>query len=349
MNIKRLLFLGFLFMTGLINAQTDFRPGYIIKATGDTLFGEIDYRGDLLMGEVCRFRVNDKEDAIKYSPDDIVAYRFNESKYYVSKEVNGERVFLEFLFNGKINIYYFRDDDEDHYFLEKDSSGIVEVPYKEEIIHNDSAQYLYKSKRHIGILTYYMQDAPELKSRIANFGRPEHKNLIKLAADYHNTVCKGESCIVYKKSLPLLKLDIELTGGITNHQRSYGYKNKNYFQVGALAHCWIPRLNEKLFFRTGLLYSTLESYNNNEVLYKIPVQVEYIYPRGIICPKFAYGITFYNPYYQTVSMMGGFNIRLEKSVYCNLNYDIDFVPGSFQFYPDKMYSQSFLIGIQIKL
>lgn len=94
MKLYRLLLLGLFFSTGILNAQTDFRPGYIIKALDDTIHGLIDYRGNLLMGEVCRYRTNEKEDVQIYYPTDIVAFRFNESKYFVSKEINGSMEFF---------------------------------------------------------------------------------------------------------------------------------------------------------------------------------------------------------------------------------------------------------------
>ena len=42
MNLKKLFLIGSLFITGMVNAQTDFQPGYILKTPGDTIFGQID-------------------------------------------------------------------------------------------------------------------------------------------------------------------------------------------------------------------------------------------------------------------------------------------------------------------
>jgi len=58
-------------LDGLLYAQTVFKPGYVIKEAGDTIFGEIDYRGDLLMNNRCRFRVSKNYDENEYSPYDI--------------------------------------------------------------------------------------------------------------------------------------------------------------------------------------------------------------------------------------------------------------------------------------
>lgn len=165
MKLKRLILLGLLISTGFLKAQTDFRPGYIIKTFGDTIFGQIDYRGDLLMSSLCKFKAVDN--TIKeYSPNDIEAFRFIERKYYVTREIDNKKVFMEYLIKGKVNIYYMRDDKGDHYYIDKEDARLTEIPYEEGIKYIDNKEVFYESTKHIGFLTYYMQDAPELQSRI---------------------------------------------------------------------------------------------------------------------------------------------------------------------------------------
>jgi hypothetical protein len=79
---------------------------------------------------------------------------------------------LEYLINGKISIYYFRDEKGDHFYLEKIGENLVEIPYEEGITHRENSSYFFQSKKHIGILAYYMNDAPHLQQRIS-----EMKNL----------------------------------------------------------------------------------------------------------------------------------------------------------------------------
>lgn len=352
MHNKIILLLLILLSTRLANAQADFRPGYIIKMNGDTLSGEIDYAGDLSMGKSCRFRLNDEDEKVKYSPGDIMGYRFKDGRYFVSRTLNEGNVFLEFLIKGRINIYYLRDDTGDHYFLEKEDDKLIELPYEEEIRNKDGMSYLYRSNRHIGILNFYMQDAPALQSRIASMKRPEHDNLIKLAEVYHNTVCNDRACIVYEKKLPLLKVDLEVVGGIISFQNLVAYNNTSSFQGGVLMHFWMPRTNEKLFLRTGVLYSTVTTavYGEKSGSYKIPLQIEYVYPKGFLRPKVAYGINFYTLFEQTVSIMGGINLKLHRSLYLSANYDIDFMRSDAVFLIPKssIFSQSALAGLLIK-
>ncbi|HLO90715.1 MAG TPA: hypothetical protein VK172_06060 [Lentimicrobium sp.] len=46
----------------------------------------------------------------------------------------GKKVFLEILIKGKISIYYLRDLEGDHYFIEKEGQPLINLPYKEGII-----------------------------------------------------------------------------------------------------------------------------------------------------------------------------------------------------------------------
>lgn len=51
-------FLFFAVLVFFLNSsfsQNLFKSGYIIDLKGDTIFGEIDYRGDKYMGHKCRF------------------------------------------------------------------------------------------------------------------------------------------------------------------------------------------------------------------------------------------------------------------------------------------------------
>lgn len=358
MKLKRLLFLGLLFTAELINAQTDFRAGYVVNENNDTLLGEIDYRGDLLMGEICRFRVNDKGKEIEYSPNDIVAYRFNESKYFVSKEFNGKKKFLEFLIKGQINIYYLRDDSGDHYFLEKEGTKIIEIPYEEEIRYKDNdVRYFYKSTKHIGLLNYYMQDAPDFQSRIANMGKPERGSLIKLAEDYHNAVCAEEKCIIYEKKLPLIKISISPFVGLTKYIIGlYEYKGNDKFinEIGGYLYLWAPRTNEKLYFKTGLVYHKLSEDGEEFKIYKIPIQIQYVYRAHRIQPNISAGVNFLSlklddskDLGHTLSLNAGLDYMISNKINLSTAFNSDFTPISTG--AIELVSYSIIVGLRIDL
>ncbi|HUW07656.1 MAG TPA: hypothetical protein VMW01_15515 [Williamwhitmania sp.] len=349
MKRRGLLILGFVFITGILAAQKNFRPGYVIKAAGDTLIGEIDYRGDLLMGKICGFKTNAAADEVTYTPADIVGYRFNDGKYYVSKEVNGKMVFVEYLVKGYLNLYYLRDDNGDHYFLRKGDTDLVEIPYEEGIRVKDGKEYFYKSTKHIGVLNYFTQEVPELQSRIASMRTLDHDNLKKLVENYNNKVGKDQACIVFEKVRPSLKVELEVLGGVASYTSDLNLSNKNYFQMGVIGHFWMPRTSEKIYCRTGIIWSHVDEINlGSRILYYIPVQLEYVYPKGIVRPRFAFGFTF-SPEVQSFSYMGGVDIKLHKSVSLGLSVDVNIKPNDFFVISDNIRSLSVMCGLAIKL
>lgn len=331
-------------------AQTDFRSGYIIKSAGDTIYGEVDFRGDMRMGSVCKFR---KSDGIvdEYSPKDIIAYRFIEGKYFVSKVVESKSVFLEYLLNGTVSVYYLRDGSGEHYYLEKEGIGLEEIPYEHEIRAEGNKQYDYNSTKHMGLLYVYMQDAPSIQNKIKAIKSPQHNNLIKLAENYHNAVCDGTECVIYEKKQPLLKINPEILGGgyaINFKENKFDESKITYlFNMGLLGHIWLPRASEKLYLKTGIIYSNLNLEDESRTIYKIPIQIEYVYPSKLISPKLAYGINIYSSLFvpQSVSFSGGTNIKLNKLVSLSVTAELDFAPDYLLFIPNEMLSYGVNAGI----
>ena len=333
-------------LVGSLYAQNVFKPGYVIKEAGDTIFGEIDYRGDLLMSRTCRFRVSKNDDENEYSPYDIQAFRFIDGKYFVSRQLKDKKVFLEFLIKGQVDIYYLRDDG-DHYYIQKDGYPLTEIPYekKKVIIGDDGHKYFLEMDKHIHVLKMYMGDTPEIQSKIDDIRVPDHKNLIKLGEDYHNQTCEGEECIIYEKKMPAMSINLEILGGYMNRKPTDEREGDNYFQGGILMHLCLPRLSEKLYLRMGLLNETDEY---DDFMVRMPIQLEYIYPKSKIRPKVAVGVSLFGMplppifwvYSTSISFMGGVNIILYKSINLSLNYDIDIVRSGVR-------SHSILGGIYI--
>ena len=349
MSFKKALILGLiLYAHTVLTAQTNFKPGYIIKNSTDTLYGKIDYRGDLLMGSICRFK-SENEGVVTYSPTDISAYRFIDGKYFVSREVNGSSVFLEYLSKGKVNIYYLRDKVGDHFYIDKEGLRLSEIVYKESIVHVGDTQYYHATNRHIGILKIYMDDAPSLNKRIEELTKPDHKTLTDLAKEY-NKLWTGNQTIQYQKRESLIGVNLEFTSGAITYINDDQLIRLTYPMGGVIAHLWMPRANEKIYFRTGIVFNRLETADNKSTTFKIPIQFEYIYPKSMIRPKVAFGMNIFRALNYTVAFMGGFDIRISESMFCTISYDIDFLPyNKVPILPSKAFSQSLSAGFCIKL
>ena len=123
--MKQLLIFVLLFLMSAMNgySQNDWKSGYIIKNSGDTVFGLIDTRDSKSNSIHCYFRKDALSETKHYGPAELSGYRFTDGKFFVSKNIAREdsiqKLFLEFLIEGKVNVFHYQNDSS-HFFLEKD-------------------------------------------------------------------------------------------------------------------------------------------------------------------------------------------------------------------------------------
>jgi hypothetical protein len=192
---KYLLVFFVLFINISLKAQ--FKEGYVITNTNDSVYGLIKSDGAISNSYFCKFKRNIGDKETTYYPSDIHSFRFLEGKYFISKTVKIDstykRVFLEWLIKGKANILtYSGDASEIRFYLNLDADSLIELKNTKSIIGD---QY-YERKEYRGILNYYLQKA-EIKSQIdrTQFFR---NSLIDVAKEYHIKVCQNEECIVFE-------------------------------------------------------------------------------------------------------------------------------------------------------
>ena len=310
----------------------------IILNTGDTLTGEIDYRGNKVLSSVCRFRKSDEDSIVNYAPFKIKAFRFTGSKYFISKEIGDEtgkkQLFLEYLIKGKVNIYYSYDGLQEKYYIEKEDRPLVELPYEESLEFLDGKYYTKNTKTHIGILMVYIDDAPKLKSQIYNLEKLNHNNLVKLAEDYHNIVCEDESCIIYEDKLPLISIAFEPNAGVNIYPASGENISEAAFEYGLLIYSWSPRTSKNIYLKTGILFHQIKSHEFYNSIIKIPFEIQYLFPERFIRPKIfggihfqiAYGDDDYHNGFHTLAIGAGANIKLCKRIYFSVTCETDFTP-----------------------
>ena len=318
MSRKELMIITFLLFTGSnIWAQRDYRKGYIITNEQDTIYGWIDYRGDVRNAKICSFRKTETGQATDYTPSDIAAYRYIDSKFYISKDIGSadepKQVFLEYLVNGMANLYYYRDEHtEDHYYIEKDDHFLelkidekeVEVLVARGVVFKETK----KINSYIGLLkaTFNVWD---MNSEIDK-AQLEHKSLINIAKSYHQHVCTdGSECIVYEKKKPLIALRIGPVAGadlsilklMEYDVEKYKFDPSTNFTAGVNLNFSMPRINEKFFLQMQALYTNyyfFDAYESSQKatdthirsnVLQIGFAIKYEYPKGKWRPTLAAG------------------------------------------------------------
>ncbi len=316
----------FIFCISTLYAQTEYRSGYIVEIKGDTIYGEILYRGDLELTQKCDFRISILQTNQLFYPNQLISYGFEGDRKFVSKEFEGAWYFFEHFFSGDINFYFLQKSENAIYFIEKNESGLVEISYHEKMVTKDQTKYKYSSKTHLGLLTFYTQEAPELKEYIQTIKKPDHYNLKKLGKKYHKEINRADQFEIYESKKALFMIFPEAVVGYMNYRLTPNENSGQFNQVGVLVHIWMPEGSEKLFFRTGLLYNYNSQFKQGKKgFYKIPLHLEYIASTGIVRPRFSVGGNVYKPYV-TLATTGGVSVNLHRNVSLSLTAEAEFPP-----------------------
>ncbi len=201
--------------------QNNYKPGYIITNDKDTLYGLIDYRTDFQNSQECHFKNDNSVSKQVFFPGRIEGYRFTENgKYYTSGQINlnGKdiTIFLEYLVQGLMSVYYYENREGQKYFFFEDEAGDMKVVTQEpdKIIDNK----VYKDKRYNGQLRYIFNEylPTEDYYNKVDFNQ---KSIIDIAKSYHDQVCTtGEECIIFENKNPdekLIDFRFSFYGGIS--------------------------------------------------------------------------------------------------------------------------------------
>lgn len=341
--MRKILLAILLLVPFLLTAQPDFREGYVINNHGDTLRGTIDYRGDLMMGSICRFL--DPAGRIReFSPDSIASYRFNDGKFYVSKDVEGHKFFLEYLVKGLVNLYYLRNDKGDFYFIDKEGERLSAITFTEEHRYDQGVRVNYRSTSHMGLLAYYMQDAPGIKKRVEDLKKPSRSNLMNLVKDYHNTIPGGKERLEFESKKRGFYIYPELVSGAIKYSQER-IPDKYFFQNGVLAYIGLPSLSEKLYIKTGVMITQVKEISGDKFQYvHVPLHLAYVAPETYRVRPFV-SISLLTPAYSA-----GVSVKVSKKVAIGAQGLINFNSNGLIFLiPSSLYNFSILGNVSIDL
>ena len=262
-------------------AQSDFRKAFIIDNNNDTLFGYIDYKNDYQNCNKCVFKTDLEKETTTYLPGDIKYYRFNEDKFFISTYLNDleKNVFLEFLIDGIVDIYYYKDFNKEYYYVKKENSELFRLNADKKTVTTDevyvrtisgwtktTTDFNMSSYEHIGILRYLFSDDKETLEKVDNVGL-NHKSLINIANKYHQNVCKDQECVVFEKQMPPFSFNFDIlcyadfsTISISNSNDydGFNYENNLNYALGLGVSIRPSRFYERLSIYLQVLYSQKE-------------------------------------------------------------------------------------------
>ena len=273
---KTYLYLLIFFFPLISNSQKEYKPGVIYITNQDSIKTRIIYGGDKEMSQTCRYMLENNQ--MFFSPDQIVGYKFENGRYFISKKIDGKNRFLEYLIKGEINIYYLRQKEGDTYYIQKKGEEIIELEYISCIkdIYDEKESFVktvdYKSTMHIGLLRYIMMDQPSVFNDINEIKVPNHHELIDVAKKYHNKKCNGEDCIIYYKEDEELFFDIEASSTLLY----FPEYEETKMSMGIGVNIWMPKYSENLYMYVGYENMFIKGMAKDKYLNLFPEDIDFI-------------------------------------------------------------------------
>lgn len=279
------IILSILFLTtfSIISfGQTDY---YIIDNTYNSGVKITDY-GAKINSEICE--IIKGLDSMTYKPDVVDEYGFKNGKVYCSKHIHisgkTKNVFLERIAQGKMNVYYYRGDDQSVFYYENEDTVMVEIPRKSPTGENFYTTFLLNKTTDCPKMANNVKLVKYTKRSISNFLK-RYNNCDSKPTPHQ----KFGVTIGYELAKLDPDLDIEL---IYNHNINIQYDGSISFGIFAD----IPISASDFSFYGELLYSKHTfSYNIQSGLQtidftsdikslKLPFLIKYVYPSNKIRP-----------------------------------------------------------------
>jgi hypothetical protein len=299
-------------------SQSDFRSGFIITNTRDTLVGLVNYREGSKAFSACEFKGSEKGDEVTHLPGQIVGYGFAGDKFFQSREIvvreqEKTMVFVEVLVRGLVSLYKY----ENSYFLEKRGEALHTLMNQtaEEIVNGTTVRK--KTNSHMSVLNMLMFDCVAMRSRLQKAISLTEKPVTSLVEDYNR--CMGAPSVSFKAKKSWLKLGVGFAGGLEFSKIKFDsdYEPIKHLRgdfdlsklplIGISLECKAPRLSERIAFLAELYYtnatyhlfkvSTVQPYTYRDDVtieideLKIPMGIRYIFPQKKIAPFAGLGIT----------------------------------------------------------
>lgn len=254
-----------LLVSHLALSQTDYRPGYIITLSKDTVEGFILYTTSEVKFTTCSFRKTLSDEVTIFTPTQINGYRLKNDSYFsvrsvkIDTEIN-QLYFAEILVLGKATLFrifdkfYLEDSQLKVYPLEQTITEIIE----------EDKRYKKNDYKYVGILNWQFADCPKAQRQVKGVGLKE-RDLTILFEQYNS--CFDQKQTSFKGEKPWSQTYIGLSGGamitqilniddfpLSRSMNADQFKKDKGLFIGLSYSFSSPRISERFSLNIDLFY-----------------------------------------------------------------------------------------------
>lgn len=295
-------------------AQSEFRPGYIVPAAGDTVRGEIDLRDHYFNNTKCRFRASAAAEVRTYRPDELRAYGVPAEGQQFRRIVplpGPAAYFGQLLVSGPASLYLLRDADRaDHFYLDAPDFALAELVTIQTPVPGQPTR-VREDARYRLTLQQAMPNCPAAEAMLPHL--PFREDALRRVVTAFNA-CRG----VVAAAQPLRvrqRPQVGVLGGgqLTNatfrYQNGFNgnqtldYGTSSSYALGLSAELPLTALSRRLTLAAALLVAQQHHevvqtsgaaagrYTLSATYLRLPLLVRYTAPNGIIRPFVELGPT----------------------------------------------------------
>ena len=292
---KIILFLAFCLVPISFYGQNSYFIADTLKCIGCIVVDN----GEYLNSQFCA--VEKGSDIIKYTPEEVKEYGFNDGRVYISKVIHVadsiKKVFLLRLVKGKLTLYFYRGKEIKTFYWEKDSTSFFELPK----YHRDRRDINFRND-----LEYLTSDCKNVSSAIRLVSYTAN-SLSELVRNYNDCKPKPFANFRYGVLLGYGMNKLEMSSFHSNSIASIDFR----YQGNVLPGIFIdyPIKMSDFSFHTDLYftksgYSYNSNYTEKDLLNKnsafvanttsinIPVLIRYTLPTMGVRPFLNAGIIY---------------------------------------------------------
>jgi len=229
-------YLGALLSIGSLTAQAQarFQPGYLVRPTGDTVRGQINFQSVRKGAQQCLFRAANEQAVITWLPSQLKGYGLESGERFISQltplaappalagsttptpipaaGTPARQLFLEVLAEGAASLLSYSDEDgrEHFYVLKAGAAQPIELVQLRRQVQDGSGSREQVVPLYRGVLTEQFADCPDV---LLGISKTEFKTASLIAAVNSYNACREPGRVAFASpSRTITSLEV-LVGG----------------------------------------------------------------------------------------------------------------------------------------